>query len=144
MSNNKIPDNFYRVSVKALIVNDYKILLIQEADGRWELPGGGLNYNETISQAIKRELKEEFGAMVAKVDKNPIYIWTQEREKKGLKYHCFFIGYKVKLKKFKFKESSEAVNYGLFSKKDMSKLKLHVNLLNFYKIFSPSDFKNNK
>ena len=57
MPNDKISNNFYRVSIKALIINEDKILLIQEADGRWELPGGGLNYNETINQALKRELK---------------------------------------------------------------------------------------
>ena len=141
MPNDKISNNFYRVSIKALIINEDKILLIQEADGRWELPGGGLNYNETINQALKRELKEEFGATVNKVDKNPIYIWTQEREKKGLKYHCLFLGYRVQLKKFKFRESAEAINYGFFNKKEMDKINLHVNLLNFYKIFNQLDFK---
>lgn len=40
-----IPNCFYRVSVKALITNNEgKFLLIRENVGKWELPGGGLDF----------------------------------------------------------------------------------------------------
>ena len=40
-----IPNCYYRVSVKALITdNEGKFLLIRENVGKWELPGGGLDF----------------------------------------------------------------------------------------------------
>ncbi len=42
-----IPNNFYRTSVKALILDDKKrFLLLLEKKGLWELPGGGLDFGE--------------------------------------------------------------------------------------------------
>ena len=87
----KTPNSTYRVSVKALIVNDKKeILLIEEDDGRWDLPGGGLNYNEDINSCLKREIKEELGVNTKSINKTPTYIWTGKKEKT----HRIFIGYK--------------------------------------------------
>lgn len=53
------PDSFHRVTVKALVVKDGKILLIkesQELSGKWELPGGGLDFGEEIHEGLKREI----------------------------------------------------------------------------------------
>lgn len=73
------PDNFYRVSVKALYVLDGKILLWKESDklsGDWELPGGGMDFGETPYEALRREVSEESGLKILKSSKNPVYIWT--------------------------------------------------------------------
>jgi ADP-ribose pyrophosphatase YjhB (NUDIX family) len=46
---NKVSSCLYRVSVKALITDNEKILLIKEWDDEWwSFPGGGIEYNETI------------------------------------------------------------------------------------------------
>ena len=40
-----IPDSFYRVSVKGLILDDSRrFLLICSDNGHWDLPGGGLDF----------------------------------------------------------------------------------------------------
>ena len=54
-------DALYRVSFKCLIKNsDGKVLVVKER-GRtsWDLPGGGIEHNETIEESIARELYEE-------------------------------------------------------------------------------------
>lgn len=51
-----------RVRVAGLIVRDGKILLAEhEKAGRryWLLPGGGVEFCETVEEALKRELLEE-------------------------------------------------------------------------------------
>lgn len=56
----KYPTTFYRVSLKALIRNaDGKVLVVKENGSAWSLPGGGIDHEETIHEALKRELYEE-------------------------------------------------------------------------------------
>lgn len=131
-----IPQNFFRVSAKALIIKKDKVLLVQEPDGRWELPGGGIDFEETPEQTLKRELAEELGAIVKKIDKKPLYVWQQERIKNDLKYYCLFLAYKTKVKSFKLKTTNEAVRYEFFNKQQMKKIKLHINIVKFSKLIN--------
>ena len=52
-----------KVDVRAALIHEGKVLLVQEAldQGRWTLPGGWADVNETPSQAVTRELVEETG-----------------------------------------------------------------------------------
>jgi 8-oxo-dGTP pyrophosphatase MutT (NUDIX family) len=58
----------YRVSVKAIIENDDKFLLVKEEDDPfWSFPGGGVDYGESTEEALVRELSEELGVPTNKV-----------------------------------------------------------------------------
>jgi 8-oxo-dGTP diphosphatase len=51
---------FYRVSVKALIFDDqHRLLVFQDDEGAYEMPGGGWEHGETLKECITRELYEE-------------------------------------------------------------------------------------
>lgn len=54
-------DYLFRVTIKAFVVNeDDEILVVKEKGrGDWDLPGGGLDHDETIASGLTRELKEE-------------------------------------------------------------------------------------
>lgn len=54
-------DYLYRVSIKCLIRNSTGEVLVVKEAGRdyWDLPGGGMDHNESLEQAIARELNEE-------------------------------------------------------------------------------------
>jgi len=56
-----------RVSTKAIIIENGKILLLkhEDQDGDWYcLPGGGQENGETLKEALIRECMEEIGATV--------------------------------------------------------------------------------
>lgn len=54
-----------RLTVDAIIVRDEKILLIKRGHepyrGYWALPGGFVEWGETVEEALKREVLEETG-----------------------------------------------------------------------------------
>lgn len=58
---NRKSDYLFRISIKSIIRNsDDKVLVVKES-GRtwWDLPGGGMDHEESIKDAIARELHEE-------------------------------------------------------------------------------------
>lgn len=65
---NEIDDCLYRVAIRVLIVQNDKVLLVREADDDWwALPGGGVDYGETIESTLTREVDEELGVPAQEV-----------------------------------------------------------------------------
>ena len=61
-----MPSSYYRVAVKALIFNaDGQVLVVQNGDGAWEIPGGGWEHGESFRGCLDREIDEELGVRVA-------------------------------------------------------------------------------
>jgi ADP-ribose pyrophosphatase YjhB (NUDIX family) len=77
--------------VRGVVFKDSKILLVKEvADyGRWTLPGGWADVNETPSQAVVKEVLEESGFETQAVKLLAVY----DREKQGhippLPFHIY-------------------------------------------------------
>jgi len=71
----EIPNNYYRVSMKALILDatGKKFAIVLEDNGWWELPGGGLDWGESPEACIRREIREEMGLAVTHVAPFPSY-----------------------------------------------------------------------
>ena len=69
-----------------LLVNDKNQVLISlrndpgsnGEDDKWEIPGGGVEFGETIKQTVTREMKEELGVDISFLDYPPIvrsHVW---------------------------------------------------------------------
>lgn len=56
----KYPTTFYRVTVKG-IIRDQRgyVLAVKEGSDNWSLPGGGIDHEESLEQALAREMYEE-------------------------------------------------------------------------------------
>jgi ADP-ribose pyrophosphatase YjhB (NUDIX family) len=51
-----------RVGVRGAVFRDDKVLMVRElTDGRWALPGGWADVNQTASECVEREIWEESG-----------------------------------------------------------------------------------
>lgn len=50
-----------KLETRAAIIQDEKILLVQESDGRWSLPGGWSDTGITVGENAVKEVKEESG-----------------------------------------------------------------------------------
>lgn len=53
-----------KLDTRAAIFQDGKILLVQENDGRWSLPGGWCDVNVSVGENAVKEVREESGLEV--------------------------------------------------------------------------------
>ena len=65
-----IPERYntgYNIGVGGAVVHDGRLLMVRRASrrgrGNWQLPGGFIEPDETIEQAVVREVQEEAGVM---------------------------------------------------------------------------------
>ena len=49
----------FPISIKAIIIDDNKVLCLKNERNEWDFPGGKINFNENIEDCLKREVKEE-------------------------------------------------------------------------------------
>ena len=66
-----------KLDTRAAIFKDDKILLVQEANGTWSLPGGWVDVGLSVKENIVKEVKEEAGLDVTA----EMVIAVQDREK---------------------------------------------------------------
>ena len=52
-------DTIQRMSACGLLIKDKAVYLIKTHSDNWEVPGGGCEDGESLTQALRRELKEE-------------------------------------------------------------------------------------
>lgn len=130
-----IPDCFYRTSIKALILNDEKkFLLCLEKNGRWELPGGGLDFGEKPHAGLRRELQEESGLEITFINERPAYFLTAPRVEGGWKSDVI---YETRVKNLNFTPSDECTEIRFFSKEEAAQVELYPTIKEFIKIFDP-------
>jgi 8-oxo-dGTP pyrophosphatase MutT (NUDIX family) len=59
----------FRKAVRAVVIKDNKILMAHlEKTDEYKFPGGGKEENETIEEALKREVLEEVGYNIKKIN----------------------------------------------------------------------------
>ena len=128
-----------QVVVVALIKRDNTFLLTKRYDPKnrsvhnsWQLPGGGLEFNETVAQCAVREAKEETGLDV-KIERLIPYIHEKIFFKSG--WHgvaiCFLCSGISKDQQVVL--NHEATEYSWFSLEEISTLRLHHGTAAFFK-----------
>lgn len=131
----KIPECFHRVSIKGLICDEQnRFLLMQEANGFWDLPGGGMDHGETPAACLRREIKEEMGLEIVAMDKTPSYFFASINPKGQFIVNAV---YKISLFNLDFRVSEECISVRFFSVSDIKNLQqqMYPNILEFIRHF---------
>lgn len=130
-----VPECFYRVSTKALVLNDShdKFLIVQESDGRWELPGGGLDWASSPQENILREIMEEMGLKTTSVAFCPSYFFTFSHSRTGT--WMANVLYESTLESLDFISSRECTAVKFVNKDDVGGLQLHTNVVQLLEMF---------
>ncbi len=128
---------YYRVSVKAIAVDETgRFMLSREADGKWDMLGGGLDHGEEPIMALQREIKEETGLEITHVSDTPKYFVTGPRFG-----HDTFVAnviYEVKLVNLDFTPSDECQELKFFTVDEARKLNVFPTVEKFLEVFDPA------
>lgn len=112
---------FQKITVKAFIVKDNKVLLLQGGGrGWWELAGGKIEYGENPREALVRELKEELS--VDNISIGEIIEARSRINDIGEPLHMVFIIYKCTMSGNEFKISDEHIDWKWASVEEVKEL----------------------
>lgn len=119
-----------RIIASAVIEKDGKILLGRKPENigpypnTWHLPGGGVGLgNESVLEALKREIKEETGLEIISV-KSLGFDEDFEKDKRGEMTHYVFLVFSAKAKSGNVKASEDMIELRWFDKTELKKLPL--------------------
>lgn len=134
----EIENCFYRISIKALVLNEErnKFLITKEDNGEWELPGGGLDWGMTPQEDLPREIAEEMGIAVTWVADHPAYFLTDQTRTK--KVWIANLVYETELEHLNFTPSEECVEVRFVNLEEVSALPVFPNVLKLARLFDPT------
>ncbi|MCI8485000.1 MAG: NUDIX hydrolase [Lachnospiraceae bacterium] len=115
-----------KLDTRAAIFKEDKILLVEETNGTWSLPGGWVDVNVSVKENTIKEVKEEAGLDVTA----DLVIAVQDREKHNLPIYAYKICKVFVLCSLvggQFEENSETVGSGYFSLDELPPLALEKN-----------------
>ena len=133
-----IPECFYRISVKALILNESrdKFLVCEQEDGWWDLPGGGLDWGMTPQEDLPREIEEEMGLALTYIADFPSYFLTCQTRRK--KFWVANVMYEAKLEHLDFTPSGECVGIKFIDKNDLEGMTATPIIEQLAEVFDPA------
>ncbi len=135
----EIPDCFYRVSVKALVLNETrdKFLICEEESGFWDLPGGGLDFGMTPQEDLPREIQEEMGLPVTKIADYPSYFVTEKKIRKEEWKACVL--YETELAHLDFTPSEECIGIRFVDRNDVENMNVFTCVKKIAEMFKPEN-----
>lgn len=134
----EIPNSYYRISVKALILDESrtKFLILEEENHKYDFPGGGLDFGETPQDCIVRELKEECGIIATSVASSPSHFITFKHDQKGdWRINIF---YETTVASLDFTPSEECIAVKFVSPEEVKNLDVYSSVTKFAEQFEKS------
>ena len=110
-----------KLDTRAAVFQQDKILLVQEKNGLWSLPGGWVDVNLSVGENAVKEVKEEAGLDV----RTEFVIAVQDRKKHNPELHAYNITKVFFLCSYLgggFQPNSETIASGYFAMNDLPPL----------------------
>lgn len=118
-----IPSAFYRVSLKALIFDAQKRLLVVKPGGKpWELPGGGWEHGESMQHCLRREIMEELSVTVDHIDFGAMYPYSATSSEWG--YEALKLAIPVRLGPGEIVPGAEMTEFRFVTKQELATLEM--------------------
>ena len=113
-----------KVDVRGVAFQGDKILLVREiADaGRWTLPGGWADVNETPSEAVSREVLEESGFETRVVKLLAVYDRTKQGHLPPFPYHVYKLFFLCEITGGEPQPNDEASEIAFFAENEIPEL----------------------
>ncbi len=126
--------------MKALVLNETrdKFLVVQEENGLWEFPGGGLDWDMSPQEDLPREIDEEMGLTVTSIAEHPCYFLTMKRRGEDSQPFVANIFYETTLEDLDFTPSEECVAVRFVSKEEARELEAFPNVERMAEMFDPA------
>lgn len=115
-----------KIDTRAAIFKDDKILLVQERNGTWSLPGGWCDVNVSVTENTIKEVKEEAGLDVTVKS----VIAVQDREKHNLPIYAYRVCKIFMLCSIvggSFEENIETIDFAYFAEDELPQLATEKN-----------------
>lgn len=113
-----------KVDVRGVVFRDDAVLLVKErADGRWTLPGGWADVNDSPAQATEREVYEESGYRARAVKLLALY----DRNKHGhtpYMFHIYKLFFRCEILGGEATQSIETDGVGFFGEHELPELSI--------------------
>jgi 8-oxo-dGTP pyrophosphatase MutT (NUDIX family) len=131
-----ILNTFYRISVKALILDGQKRFLLEREDnGLWDFPGGGIDHGDNPIETIKREIMEKMGIEVLNVNPTIQYFVIAKALDNVWKSSVFYL---TRLKNLDFTPTEECKEIRFFTKEEANEVDTYPVVKAFLKEFDPA------
>ena len=127
--------NFFRVSVKGIVVDEQGCLLLaRENDGMWDMLGGGLEHEEEPLEGLRREVLEETGIKVTWISPAPKYFITAQNLF-GRNAYVANVVYEIKLESLDFQPTKECEELRFFNPEEARAVELSPTAKKLVEIF---------
>lgn len=103
-----------KMDSRGLIIENGKILLVQERNGLWSLPGGWVDLNQTAATNVVKEVREEAGLVVEPVRVLAL-LERNRHHKPQFPYNVCKVFFLCEVKGGSFEPNNETISSGYFS-----------------------------
>ncbi len=107
-----------KVDTRAAVFQDHKILLVEENNGTWSLPGGWCDVDQSVASNTQKEVKEETGLTVSTERLIALQDWRKHNVT-NYAYGVVKIFVLCQYESGEFEENIETIGIGYFGKDEL-------------------------
>ena len=118
----RLPQHNVMLAVAGVVIEEGKLLLVQDMQGFWAGVGGWIDHGESPEKAVIREFREELGIDAEVVRTlRPFIAWNVPRSETPLHFVLFFFEMRLASRDFVLQEN-EVTDYRWVTPKELAEL----------------------